>query len=91
MTEQVVNAEMAERLAQLVGSARTRILLVLGEPRTTTQVAGQLGIAASTASEHLTVLANADLLARRRRGREVLYQLSDRGQQLLLLLSADSA
>jgi DNA-binding transcriptional ArsR family regulator len=76
----------SQRLGRLVGAARARILVALDKPRTTTQIAESLGIAASTASEHLTALAEAGVLTRERAGREVLYELSDRGRQLLALM-----
>lgn len=89
LTNLVEHDTVRQRLARLIGSARARILLALTEPRTTTRVARELGIAASTASAHLTALADADLVTRKRRGREVLYQLTERGRQLLLLLAAE--
>jgi DNA-binding transcriptional ArsR family regulator len=73
------------RLAALVGARRADVLCVLAEPRTTLAVAAAVGVAPSTASEHLTALARTGLLDRRRRGREVYYALNDRGCALMAL------
>jgi DNA-binding transcriptional ArsR family regulator len=78
------------RLSQLVGDSRARVIAVMRRPRTTAQLARDLKIAPSTASEHLTALTRAGILDRRRIGRRVLYQLSPRGQELLRVMSEDS-
>ncbi|WP_240799347.1 helix-turn-helix domain-containing protein [Streptomyces sp. A0958] len=48
-----------------------------------------MGLAPSTVSEHLSVLAGADVVTRHRIGRSVYYQLTDSGRALLALLSGE--
>ena len=88
MAERAPTIAAPERLGRLVGAARARILFALAESRTTTETADYLGIAGSTASEHLTALVEADVLTRQREGREVRYQLNGRGRQLVALMDA---
>lgn len=62
-----------------LGSRRTALLADLDCARSTTELATRHGVRASTVSHHLSVLAAADLLVRRRLGREVLYERTARG------------
>ena len=78
--------EDQELLARLVGRTRARVLAALQQPRTTDEVARLVGAATSTASEHLTALQEAGVLTRRRLGRHVYYELSERGRSLVELL-----
>jgi DNA-binding transcriptional ArsR family regulator len=77
-----------ERLASVVGRTRARILAAVREPRTTDEVAGAVGAASSTASEHLNALFDTGLVTRRRVARHVYYELSERGRALLDVLDA---
>ena len=75
------------RLELLLGDGRAAVLEEIDEPRTTSDIATRLGMAPSTASHHLAVLGDADLIVRRRIGRRVFYELNDAGRSLLALLA----
>jgi DNA-binding transcriptional ArsR family regulator len=75
-------------LEVLLGGGRAAVLGQIAEPRTTVDIAAQLGLAASTVSHHLTVLSDADLVCRRRLGHRVFYDLNDTGRALMALLGA---
>ncbi|MCD2443024.1 helix-turn-helix domain-containing protein [Agromyces sp. SYSU K20354] len=76
--------EEAERaLGALLGPARAGILLAAHEPRTTSQVAADAGLATSTASHHLTVLRDAGLVASTRRGASVLHLRTPLGEAIV--------
>jgi DNA-binding transcriptional ArsR family regulator len=62
-----------QALARLIGPARSRILALLGEPKSTTQLVALTGQPLGSAGGHLRVLRDAGLCARRRAGRSVLY------------------
>src|SRR5579859_5077552 len=61
----------------LLGQARARLLAMLGEPASTTELAARLGVTPSAVSQHLHVLAAAGLVTRARAGRAVLYQRTE--------------
>ena len=63
-----------------------RFLLALRTRQTTSSVALATGIAASTASKHLTDLARANVVLRSRSGRHVYNVLSESGEQLSLTI-----
>jgi DNA-binding transcriptional ArsR family regulator len=65
------------------------VLEALAEPHTTTSLAAALGIARSTASEHLSELARTGLVDRARQGREVYSLLNLQGRSLLALFAAN--
>ena len=76
--------EASERaLGALVGPARAGILLAAHEPRTTSQVATDAGLAISTASHHLTVLREAGLIASTRSGSRMLHLRTPLGEALV--------
>ena len=77
------SAEQADPLVALVGRTRAALLTTLGLPRTTTQLAGQLGLSLPAVSQHLKVLKDAGLVTGRRRGRMVLYQRTPAATTLL--------
>lgn len=77
----------ADRLALLLGRGRATVLRELVRPATTAGLAGALGLAPSTVSEHLSALLAARVVHRRRVGRRVLYGLEPAGVALLGLLS----
>jgi len=67
----------------LLGAPRARLLSALQSPATTTTLARQLGVTPSAVSQHLAFLHRGQLVQRQRRGRTVLYQVSDLGLALL--------
>jgi DNA-binding transcriptional ArsR family regulator len=75
-----------DRLALLVGRGRATVLRALATPASTTGLAGALGLAPSTVSEHLSALQAAGVVHRRRVGRRVLYGLEPAGVALVNLL-----
>lgn len=75
--------EIADALGALLGPARAGILLRAGTARTTSQVAREAGIAASTASHHLTVLREAGLIASERDGARMLHLRSPLGEAMV--------
>ncbi|MFC5027618.1 winged helix-turn-helix transcriptional regulator [Streptomyces sp. So13.3] len=79
-----------DRLGALLGRGRATVLRELAAPLTTAGLADRLGLAPSTVSEHLSVLAEADVVSRHRVGRSVYYQLTDTGRALLALLSGEN-
>jgi len=72
-----------QTLSALLGATRATVLFELRRPRSTTEIARRLNVSASSASHHLHVLANADLISRRRQGRWVLYELTAKGETLI--------
>ena len=68
---------LSDLLKALSGETRQKILLELfrdGRERTVNQVAEEMNLGQSTASEHLTQMKRAGILASRRMGKEVLYR-----------------
>ncbi len=72
-----------EALRRLLGPTRAGVLLLIGQPITTTQLAAVTGLALGTIGDHLRVLADAGLAERHRSGAHVLYQRTPTGQALL--------
>jgi DNA-binding transcriptional ArsR family regulator len=72
-----------ESLRRLLGPTRAEILLLIGQPITTTQLAAVTGLALGTVGGHLRILADAGLAERHRSGANVLYHRTLTGQQLL--------
>ncbi|HEX3426997.1 MAG TPA: metalloregulator ArsR/SmtB family transcription factor [Acidimicrobiales bacterium] len=72
------DADLAAVGSLLAEPARSRILLALGDGRAlpATVLACEAGIAASTASEHLSKLVAGNLLATERHGRHRYYRLA---------------
>ena len=66
----------------LLGRSRSRLLALLDEPASTTDLAVQLGVTPSAVSQHLRVLAAAGLVDRDRVGRAVLYRQTESGARL---------
>lgn len=66
----------------LLGRPRARLLALLDEPASTTELAVRLGVTPSAVSQHLRVLAAAGLVSRTRAGRVVLCRQTDTGAQL---------
>jgi DNA-binding transcriptional ArsR family regulator len=72
----------ADGLARLIGVNRARLLRLLGEPRSTTQLAALTGLPLGAVGNHLRVLLDAGAVLRRRAGREVLYWRTSLGDAL---------
>ena len=75
--------EAAPELAGLIGATRAQILVALGAPQSTTELAQRLRLTAGGVSQHLSVLAAAALVAREREGRVVLYARTALGDSLV--------
>jgi biotin operon repressor len=69
-------------LAALLGPTRAAVLTLLATPLSTGEVAAKLGLAAATASHHLTTLRDAGLLVTDRVGRRLTYARTPLGEQL---------
>lgn len=79
--------QLTELLKALNSETRQRILLELfrdGKERTVNQVAEEMGLGQSTASEHLSQMKRTGILSSRRVGKEVLYR-PDREKLLVQL------
>ncbi|HEX3425432.1 MAG TPA: DUF5937 family protein [Acidimicrobiales bacterium] len=79
---QPVATDRSEPLARLLGATRATLLASLEEPASTTALARRHGLSPATVSDHLSVLERAGLLAKRRRGKSVLYRQTDIGAAL---------
>lgn len=69
-------------LDRLIGANRSRILRLLDEPHSTTQLAALTGLPPGSVGNHLRVLLDAGVVLRRRSGREVLYWRTSLGDSL---------
>jgi len=72
----------AASLERLLGRPRARLLTMLSEPVSTTELARRLGVTPGAVSQHLAVLSAALLTTRARHGRMVLYARSRLGDEL---------
>ncbi|MCU7825716.1 ArsR/SmtB family transcription factor [Kitasatospora sp. DSM 101779] len=70
-------------LEQLVGVPKARLLTMLDEPTSTTELARRLGVTPGAVSQHLAVLSETRLVSRARHGRVVLYARSPLADELL--------
>lgn len=70
-------------LERLVGAARARLLALLDDPATTTQLVQVSGFSLGAVGDHLKVLRDAGLVARTRTGRSVLYRRTPIGDALV--------
>ncbi|MFF2750320.1 ArsR/SmtB family transcription factor [Kitasatospora sp. NPDC058048] len=71
-----------QAVAALVGAPKARLLALLAEPASTTDLAFRLGVTPGAVSQHLSVLAATGLVTRARHGRSVLYRRSPLGDEL---------
>ncbi|MEU9992936.1 ArsR family transcriptional regulator [Streptomyces sp. NPDC048045] len=69
-------------LARLLGRPRARLLSLLAEPASTTELAHRLNVTPGAVSQHLAVLYDAGLLSRTRSGRTVRYRRTALGDEL---------
>jgi DNA-binding transcriptional ArsR family regulator len=74
-------------LANLVGASRAAIARNLTTPGTTTELAIALQLSLSTVSHHLDTLRTSDIVTSQRTGQSVYYRLTDRGRDLVNLLT----
>jgi DNA-binding transcriptional ArsR family regulator len=72
-----------DALERLLGRTRAALLVSLDSPRSTTELAGALGLTAGGVSQHLSVLRDAGLVCGRRVTRSVLYLRSAEGDALV--------
>lgn len=70
-------------LESLLGRTRAAALRVTAEGSTTTELARRLNVSVAAASQHATVLRNADLITTSRRGGSVLHRITPLGLALL--------
>jgi len=70
-------------LEPLLGRTRAAALHVTADGCTTTELARRLGVSAAAASQHATVLRNAELVTTSRRGGSVLHLITPMGLALL--------
>ncbi|MFE9737943.1 helix-turn-helix domain-containing protein [Streptomyces sp. NPDC006477] len=71
-----------DALAGVLGRTRAELLLVLSEPRTTTELARRTGVSAATASAHASALRAAGLITTTRTGRSVHHTRTPLGTLL---------
>ncbi|MEU1507367.1 ArsR family transcriptional regulator [Kitasatospora sp. NPDC005748] len=69
-------------LELLLGAPKARLLALLAEPASTTELAYRLGVTPGAVSQHLAVLHRTGLVTRARHGRSVLYGRSPLGDEL---------
>ncbi|MGN9911222.1 DUF5937 family protein [Phytohabitans sp. LJ34] len=75
--------EAGEALGALLGQSRAAILAHVASPRSTTEIAGELGQSPPSVSFHLSVLRRSGLVRSWRSGRRVLYQRTQLAEGLL--------
>ena len=76
-----------DALGALLGRSRAAILARLGLPRSTTQLAEELGQSPPAVSQHLSVLRRSGLVTARRSGRSVLYRRTALASSLVAMAS----
>lgn len=76
-------ARVPEALGALLGPARAAVLVLLGTPKSTTQLVALTGQGLGSVGRHLKVLLDAGLVLRRRAGRSVLYYRTETGDALV--------
>jgi DNA-binding transcriptional ArsR family regulator len=76
-------SERGGGLARLVGGNRARVLTLLDEPHSTSQLTVLTGLPLGSVGNHLRVLLDGGAVLRRRAGREVLYWRTSLGDALV--------
>ncbi|MFI6300113.1 ArsR/SmtB family transcription factor [Nonomuraea sp. NPDC050790] len=79
--------DTTDKLTLALGHTRAAILRLAGTSMPVGQLAALLNCSPSTASYHCDQLQAADLLSRRRQGRQVHIKITARGEELLTLLA----
>ncbi|MGW2938265.1 winged helix-turn-helix domain-containing protein [Streptomyces sp. NPDC001156] len=77
------DADALAALEALLGRSRARLLVELGAPASTSQLARSLAMAPGAVGDHLAVLRTTGLLVRARSGRSVLYRRTALGDALV--------
>jgi DNA-binding transcriptional ArsR family regulator len=72
-----------DELADLLGRTRAAVLRAVALPRSTSDLAAELGQSMPAISAQLTVLRHAGLVSSWRAGRRVLYQLTPLARNVL--------
>lgn len=72
-----------QSLGALLGRTRAAALKVATEGCSTTELARRLNVSIAAASEHATVLRNANLITTSRRGKSVMHTVTPLGTELL--------
>ncbi|MFC6343680.1 ArsR/SmtB family transcription factor, partial [Nocardioides hankookensis] len=70
-------------LVGLIGAARSRLLVLLESPASSTELAVRLGVTTTAVNQHLRALHAGGLLTSARHGRSVLYLRSGLGDRLV--------
>jgi DNA-binding transcriptional ArsR family regulator len=78
-----VGSTGAGGLERLVGANRARVLVLLDEPRSTSQLVELTALPLGSVGNHLRVLLDGGAVLRRRSGREVLYWRTSLGDALV--------
>lgn len=87
----VADAVASGALERLLGANRARLLALLAEPASTTQLAALTGLPLGSVGGHLSVLRDAGLVIRRRSGRSVLYRRTEAGDALVASAAGSGA
>ncbi|MEJ3657563.1 ArsR family transcriptional regulator [Actinomycetes bacterium KLBMP 9759] len=77
------NATVPAALGALLGPARAAVLVLLGTPKSTTQLVALTGQALGSVGRHLRILLDAGMVRRRRSGRSVLYYRAEAGDAVV--------
>ena len=72
-----------DALVGLLGAVRTRLLVLLDAPASSTELAVRLGVTTTAVNQHLRAMRAGGLLTSARHGRSVLYLRSELGDGLL--------
>jgi DNA-binding transcriptional ArsR family regulator len=90
-SEMDTGARCEDPLAALLGRSRAAILISLGRPMTTTELAIKLGQSPPAVSQHLSVLRRSSLATSSRAGRRVLYRRTALADSIVAANTADAA
>lgn len=83
LTNAVVDEQPIETVEALIGTTRAWLLEAVGSGCTTGELARRVGVAASSVSQHTSVLRDARLISTTRSGRTVLHTVTPLGLSLL--------
>ena len=75
--------EDPESLRKLIGGTRSKLLVALESPRSTTDLSRTLGVSPGGVSQHLAVLRGSGLVCSEREGRSVLYMRTELADSLI--------
>jgi DNA-binding transcriptional ArsR family regulator len=79
-----------DALGELLGWSRAEILVGLHVPRSTTDLARELGLTPATVSSHLSILRRSGLVTSWRSGRRVLYQRTALASMMISATTGDN-